>query len=491
MGVSSAVVPVIRKDAMVVADTSSLLVAGTRLLGALSECTLVIPAIVVSELESKRTDPLIGFLAREWIRLLEHCRTTCGVALRGGVAVPDSDRVWIRVEPNHTSQQVLPEWLRDGSHDSTVLAVAANLRKELEGGGVTPPAAHTVSQVVLMSNDSPMRLHATLELDGLEAIEFAASQARKVEPFTGRVSLTMSASDFDQLGTARAGALPDMFRTLVGDGCPANCLVDVRAPGSQVTAATYLVGHDRAEDVSHLSWHAKAAGVHARSLEQYVALTYLLAAPDDVSVVSLGGPAGTGKTLLSVAAGIHGVNAGVYRHCVVFKSLHEVGRGQEMGFLPGSVDDKIEPWGGSVRDALDTIAAIRCRSGRVLHGPAGDAVSVNAREMSSQVEVSPISYLRGRSMPDTFMVIEEAQNFSATELLTVLTRAGEGSKVVLTFDDTQVDNQFLPRGADAEVWSVVDAMKGLPMFAHVTLTEVERSELAKSASQVLETLLSR
>lgn len=147
------------KERIVVVDTSSLLVAGTHLLEILNSCEVVLPAIVVKELEEKRTHPTLGFLARDWLRLIESYRKTSPQELKVGVDLQEYSGIKLRVEPNHSNQKSLPEHLQDGSHDSTILAVAQNLRNE-------------DLPVALLSNDMPMRLHASLELD-IDAFEYS------------------------------------------------------------------------------------------------------------------------------------------------------------------------------------------------------------------------------------------------------------------------------------------------------------------------------
>ena len=198
-----------------------------------------------------------------------------------------------------------------------------------------------------------------------------------------------------------------------------------------------------------------------------------------VPIVSLGGSAGTGKTLVAVATGINELKYH-YDKIIVFRSLHELGQGQEIGFLPGDVNDKMAAWSGAVFDAIDVIAS---KGRSKTQGKPDDNKIKKYKEM---VEIAPITFLRGRSLARTFMILEEAQNFSRNEILNILSRAGEGSKVVLTFDAAQVDNRFLQSGKHADIWSVVDSLKDSDLFAHITLKQTERSEVAELAASILE-----
>ena len=223
-----------------------------------------------------------------------------------------------------------------------------------------------------------------------------------------------------------------------------------------------------------------------KTVEQDVALHYLKKSPDELPIVSIGGSAGTGKTLLTVATAIEAVKAHQYQKIVVFRSLHEMGVGQEMGFLPGDVADKMGPWSGAVGDALDVIAERR-KPAKKNEGPmAVEDRKKIAEKLAETIEVSPITYLRGRSLTNSFIILDEAQNFSFTELLNIISRVGEGSKLVLLFDSHQVDNRWLQTGARAEIWSVINHLKDQDLFAHITLQRTERSRVAELASRILE-----
>lgn len=448
------------EERVVVVDTSSLLLTGPDLLAILPKCKLVIPSIVVSELEGKRSHTTVGFLAREWLRLLEELRVEHGENLAKGVPAPSNSYVSVRVEPNNTNQERLPTHLRNGSPDSTILAVAKNLDE-------------TSGAVTVLSNDAPMRLKATLDL-GLDALEYNVSRASAVKPFNGREYVQLSDEEYvsSDIVNKDDGAVP--FETVVSSHLPkqftARALVSVQV-GSEEKSVAELVYN--AGELVTLPRKARVSGVVTRTVEQDVAVEYLRISPESLPIVSLGGGAGTGKTLLSVATGLDELDKGHYQKIVVFRSLHEMGRGQELGFLPGDLKEKMEVWGGAIYDALDFISG----SGKGAFDP---------KSLRNKIEISPITYLRGRSLSNSYIILEEAQNFSRSEILNIMSRAGEGTKLVLTSDPNQVDNKFLQSGANADIWSVIDSLKNEDLFAHITLTRTERSKVAAITSRLLE-----
>ena len=452
----------------IVADTSALLIRGTDLLRSLPVCDLIIPAIVVKELEGKRSSPAVGFLARDWLRLLELLRVTHGPELAKNVPLPDGYGIpgmKIRIEPNHSNQSILPAQLQDGSNDSTILAVTKAFEDESKVKG----------KVALISNDVPMRIHCTLEL-GIAAHEISSVTMDSAKPFSGRITIRVADDDVDEFFedgniVTKLALIDDQF-----EGTISRALVDFVHDGNILDTMIYTSG----EGLSSVprSSSNRASGISPKTVEQMVALNYLLKPVDEFPIVSIAGSAGTGKTLLTIAAGLEGVTKGHYQRVLVLRSLHEMGQGQEMGFLPGNVDDKMAPWSGAVMDSLEVIA-------KSMKNDDKRADPQDVAELKTSVEISPISYLRGRSITDTFMVLDEAQNFSRSELLNILSRAGEGTKVILVADPAQTDNRFLQSGSRAEIWSVIDSMKSSTLFGHMTLTKTERSAVAELAARIL------
>jgi PhoH-like ATPase len=426
-----------------VLDTSVLL-ADPRALLRFDEHEVVLPVVVISELEGKRAHPELGYFARQALRLLDDMRIEHGrldeplpVGELGGT---------LRVELNHVDTSALPAGFRssDRGHDndSRILAVAHNLAAE--GADVT-----------LVSKDLPMRVKASAV--GLVAEEYRGTGTVE-SGWTGMTEVTVPSEVIDHLydGDGEAVDLPEARQLPCHTG-----LVLVSDRGSALARVTpekqlRLVRGDR-----------DAFGLHGRSAEQRVALDLLL--DPDVGIVSLGGRAGTGKSALALCAGLEAVmERRQHRKVVVFRPLYAVG-GQELGYLPGTEAEKMNPWAQAVFDTLGALIT-------------SDVVEeVMDRGM---LEVLPLTHIRGRSLHDAFVIVDEAQSLERNVLLTVLSRVGQGSRVVLTHDVAQRDN--LRVGRHDGVAAVIEALKGHPLFAHVTLTRSERSPIAALVTELLE-----
>ena len=324
-----------------------------------------------------------------------------------------------------------------------------------------------------------MRLHSTLDL-GIKAIEFNATQVLDAAPFDGRYEIELTHEECvahnywgDEKDLHR---VEDLVLSKVPEDCSENAYLTIIEKGIDKPLAHVLLVGDNLVPVKR---KVRSHGIVGRTPEQDVAMTWLKMPADQLPIVSLGGSAGTGKTLVTVATALDELRYN-YDKIMIFRSLHELGQGQEMGFLPGDVNDKMSAWSGAVFDAIDVIAS----KGRKKNAQGSNEDEV--KKIKSMVEIAPITFLRGRSLSRTFMILEEAQNFSRSEILNILSRAGEGSKVVLTFDAAQVDNRFLQSGKNADIWSVVDSLKSSELFAHITLKQTERSEVAKLAASLLE-----
>jgi PhoH-like ATPase len=210
-----------------------------------------------------------------------------------------------------------------------------------------------------------------------------------------------------------------------------------------------------------------AFGLHGRSAEQRVALDILL--DPEVGIVSLGGRAGTGKSALALSAGLEAVlEKRLHKKVVIFRPLYAVG-GQELGYLPGTENEKMSPWAQAVFDTLGALVSQQVLDEVVERG---------------LIEVLPLTHIRGRSLHDSFVIVDEAQSLERGVLLTVLSRIGQGSRVVLTHDIAQRDN--LRVGRHDGVVAVVESLKGHPLFAHITLTRSERSQIAALVTEMLE-----
>lgn len=420
-----------------VLDTSVLL-SDPRALLRFDEHDVVVPVVVVTELEAKRSHPELGYFARQALRLMDELRVQSG-RLDEPIVLGDAGGT-LRVELNHTDVEALPSGLRLGDNDTRILAVAKNLAL----GG---------DDVVLVSKDLPMRVKASSV--GLVAEEYRAELVVE-SGYTGVQEIDVTAADLDRLfeeGIIDVEAAADL---------PCHCgLVLLSERGSALGRVTSdkrvrLVRGDR-----------EAFGVHGRSAEQRIALDLLL--DPDIGIVSLGGRAGTGKSALALCAGLESVlERRQHRKVIVFRPLYAVG-GQDLGYLPGTENEKMSPWGQAVYDTLNAVTTSEVVD------------EVTDRGM---LEVLPLTHIRGRSLHDAFVIVDEAQSLERNVLLTVLSRIGADSRVVLTHDVAQRDN--LRVGRYDGVVAVVEKLKGHPLFAHVTLNRSERSPVAALVTELLE-----
>ncbi len=429
-----------------VIDTSVLL-SDPRAMLRFAEHSVVLPIVVITELEAKRHHPELGFFARAALRLLDELRVEHG-HLDEPIRANEEEGT-LRVELNHTDPEVLPSGFRLGDNDSRILAVAANLRAE----------GHAVT---LVSKDLPMRVKAAAL--GIDAEEYRAEFAVD-SGWTGMRDVTISEQKMAELYDA--------------ESIPAPSTDDAGEEMSSLPVHTGFVLHSARgsalgrlkEDgsIRHVRGDLEIFGIHGRSAEQRVAIDLLL--DETIGIVSLGGRAGTGKSALALCAGLEAVlERRQHKKILVFRPLYAVG-GQDLGYLPGSESEKMNPWAQAVFDTL----------GAVVSAPVIEEVM--ARGM---LEVLPLTHIRGRSLHDAFVIVDEAQSLERNVLLTMLSRIGEGSRVVLTHDIAQRDN--LRVGRHDGVAAVVEALKGHPLFAHVTLERSERSAVAALVTDILERL---
>ena len=428
------------RDRLTYVIDTSVLLSDPWALNRFDEHEVILPLVVIGELEAKRHHPELGYFARQSLRLLDELRIEHG---RLDAPVPvGSPGGTLHVELNHTDSGVLPAGVRNDSNDSRILACALNLALERPAGSV-----------VLVTKDMPLRVKASAV--GLAADEY---RAQDIVPsgWTGMAELPVTGEQVDTLFHAGLidvdGARELPCHTGVKLVTPSSSALGRVTPGKQIR----LVRGER-----------EAFGLRGRSAEQRIALDLLM--DDEIGIVSLGGRAGTGKSAMALCAGLELVmERRAHRKVVVFRPLYAVG-GQELGYLPGSENDKMQPWAQAVFDTLSAVA-----SPQVVE-------EVIARGM---LEVLPLTHIRGRSLHDSFVIVDEAQSLERNVLLTVLSRLGTNSRVVLTHDVAQRDN--LRVGRHDGIAAVIETLKGHPLFAHVTLTRSERSPIAALVTELLE-----
>jgi PhoH-like ATPase len=422
-----------------VLDTSVLLADPGAFLR-FGEHDVVLPLVVISELEGKRHHPELGYFARRSLRFLDDLRAKHG-RLDQPLPLTDAGGT-LRVELNHADQHVLPAGFRADTDDARILAVALALQAEGK-------------DVLLVTKDMPLRVKAGSV--GLAADEYQPGPAAE-HSWTGMVEIGVSEAEVKRLYAGEAIDLDGAGDLPVHTGLVLS---------SQNGSALGRVGVDKS--VRLVRGDREAFGVRGRSAEQRIALDLLL--DESIGIVSLGGRAGTGKSALALCAGLDAVmERRKHKKVIVFRPLYAVG-GQELGYLPGSESEKMSPWAQAVFDTL----------GALVHDNVMEEVA--ARGM---LEVLPLTHIRGRSLHDAFVIVDEAQSLERGVLLTVLSRIGTNSRVVLTHDVAQRDN--LRVGRHDGIAAVIEALKGHPLFAHVTLTRSERSPIAEVVTDLLEDL---
>ena len=402
------------------------------------EHQVVLPLVVVSELEAKRHHPELGWFAREALRFLEELRYRYG-HLDRPVSANDLGG-FMHIELNHSDPSILPAGFRTAENDHRILACALNLQ-------------HDGHDVVLVTKDIPLRVKAGAV--GLPADDYRAQDV-VLTGYSGMVEVDVDPEEIDRLfanGFLELEQIQDQ---------PLHCGVQLSAGSQSALARVSAPGV-----VKLVRGDTEAFGLKGRSAEQRVALDLLL--DDSVGIVSLGGRAGTGKSALALCAGLESVlERGLHRRIVVFRPLYAVG-GQNLGYLPGSEDEKMNPWAQAVYDTLEGLV-----SDNVMD-------EIASRDM---LEVLPLTHIRGRSLHDSFVIVDEAQSLERNVLLTVLSRLGSNSRVILTHDVAQRDN--LRVGRHDGVQAVIEKLKGNELFAHITLKRSERSKIAELVTGLLD-----
>lgn len=419
-----------------VLDTSVLL-SDPQAFFRFAEHSVVIPVVVISELEKKRHDPEIGYFARRALRHLDDLRIKHE---RLDFPVPIGDGGSLRVELNHSNMAVLPSGLQLGDNDSRILAVAMNL-------------SHDGLNVTVVSKDLPMRVKASSI--GLSAEEYRAELAVD-SGWTGMAEISLGSDEMAILyedGALRTREVLEM---------PLNTGLVIHS--DRGSALGRVVGKG---EISLVRGDRDIFGLHGRSAEQRLAIDMLL--DPSMGIISLGGSAGTGKSALALCAGLEAVlERQQHKKIVVFRPLYAVG-GQELGYLPGDREEKMNPWGQAIFDTLGALVSDNVMNEVVDRG---------------LLEVLPLTHIRGRSLHDSFVIVDEAQSLERNVLLTVLSRIGQNSRVVLTHDVAQRDN--LRVGRHDGIASVIESLKGQSLFGHITLTRSERSAIAALVTSLLE-----
>ncbi len=437
---------------------------------------VVIPIEVVEEIDRFKRDPSEkGRNARQISRLLDGLREKGNLA--DGVSIDANGGTLQVVFCRSETLAQLPPELKGGNGDNNILAVAL---EQLRSGLIAdqPP-------VVLVTKDTNLRIKA--DAVGLTAQDYTTDKVDIADLYPGVCELTASAAAMDTLkgdGGLPLTALPSAqgVKLQSNEGVT---LVDQAQPNH-----TLLARYDaRRQSLLPLQRAGKVrlGKVGARNREQTFALDLLL--DPAVQLLTLVGKAGTGKTLLALAAGLHQVaDEHLYERLLVTRPV--ISLGKEIGFLPGSLEEKMGPWMQPIIDNLDFLlggsADDEAPRGGTSRGGANRPQRSNWTDLKGMglLEVEAISYIRGRSIPRQFMVVDEAQNLTPHEVKTIVTRVGEGTKIVFTGDPYQIDNPYVDAESNGLTW-LVERFKGQTLAGHVTLIRGERSELAELAANLL------
>jgi PhoH-like ATPase len=431
-------------------DTNVLLHDPNSLLS-FEENNVVLPIEVIEEIDRfKRESTELGQNARTVSRMLD--------ALRGkgrlseGVRLPNGGHLRIVFQKGHATTNGHAVFGTD-SVDNRILSLAFGIKK-------SQPKSHTV----LVSKDINLRVKA--DALGLSAEDYENDRVLIKDLYTGMVELMMSP---EKIASFRANGelevnggkqyFPNEYCTLVDETNPKRAaLAKVDLTGTKLIPII---------DCREGIW-----GIKPRNREQHFAFDALL--EDRIKLVTLMGKAGTGKTLLAMAAGLkRTVLDREFRRLVVARPT--ISMGKELGFLPGSLDEKLAPWMQPIHDALEMLSDLNMGHE---HRRSGDLMR------SGSIVVEALSYIRGRSIANQFMIIDEAQNLTPLEAKTIITRVGHGTKIIFTGDPYQIDNPYVDSSSNGFNY-VVSRFRAEPVAAHIELQKGERSELAELAANIL------
>lgn len=432
----------------VVLDTSILLSEGKRVFDKCKDTEYVIPMTSLKELERKKSDPSLGYTARSVVskirRLMsEQSNTTStdGFVLSNGSVV--------RIERNHVSISKVSDKLHlnplEIDNDTRILAVAYNLQQE------------TDKPVFIATKDMAMSIWA--DTIGLKTISLETDFENR--QWIDQVSeIQVSSEDINEIYQNKTITLPD--------DVPINTPVILKASGTNQSAmAISKKGfHFSLVTDQSISPIQGSHPVVAKSKEQHFFIKMLH--DDTIKAVSVGGVAGGGKTMLALAKGVEQIKKKNYKKIVVFRSMQSVGN-EDLGYLPGTESEKLDPWTAAVYDALQSFLP---------------KIEIDRLKRDETIEVLPITHVRGRTFHNSWVIVDEAQNLEKSVILTLLTRMGHSSKIILTHDISQIDNRHVSRYGG--IYEVVSRLHGHPLFSHISMTKSERSELAQVAAKLLD-----
>ncbi|MCM0083227.1 PhoH family protein [Geomonas sp. Red32] len=412
---------------------------------------IIIPITVIEEIDRFKKDMNeTGRNARHVSRLMDSLRQEG--SLSKGLPLENGGCIRIEIYEEHVMKRLPPE-LRQERGDNRILAVAVDLMETEK------------DPVILVTKDVNLRIKA--DALGLKAEDYESDKVAIEDLYSGMASIDVAAGQIDTFYSQgwldlEAGLLPNQYITLTESGSESHSAVGrYDANARRMVPLTAIVK----EGV----W-----SVFPRNREQSFALDALL--DDNVKIVTLVGKAGTGKTLLAIAAGLQKTaEENVYNRLLVSRPVFPMGR--DLGFLPGDIEEKLSPWMQPIFDNVELL----------LSGHEGERRhNKGYKELMAMgiLEIEPLTYIRGRSIPNQYLIVDEAQNLTPHEIKTIVTRAGEGTKVVLTGDPYQIDNPYVDAESNGLTY-VVERLKGEAISSHITMMKGERSELAELAANLL------
>ena len=417
---------------------------------------VVIPLVVIEEVDHfKKGEGETSRNSRQVSRFLDDLR------VKGDISngIPLERGGFLKVDVNSYGDLGISA-LSEQTPDNQILSVALKMKQ-----------IHKDNKVVLVSKDINVRIKATVI--GLDAEDYESDKVADLDTmYTGVLvhhvdgSIINQLYSFKKVDATLIEDLPNIF--------PNQYVVLKNMDGSSQRG---IARYDK--KTNHLVALADLTkgvwGIKAKNLEQTIALDMLL--NDDLKLVTLIGKAGTGKTLLAVAAGLQkSLDDQTYKKLIVSRPI--IPMGKDLGFLPGDVNEKMGPWMKPIFDNIDFLINGNSQT--------SEGVTVSSQDLMDQkmLEVEPLTYIRGRSIPCQYIIIDEAQNLTSHEIKTIITRAGEGTKIVLTGDCEQIDSPYLDSLSNG-LSHIVERFKDQTISAHITLIKGERSELAEIASNIL------
>ncbi|MFW5789704.1 MAG: PhoH family protein [Bacillota bacterium] len=431
-----------------VIDTNVLLM-NPRAIFSFEDNDVVIPMAVLEEIDDQKNKSSdLGYNARETSRILEDLRELG--RLDEGVKLEEGGTVKIVINGH---KRELPENINLDKMDNRIINAALYLNKNSD------------KEVILVSNDINLRLIA--DAFGLKAEMHKADRLSDEDLYTGSAQCEVSGDKIDQFyqnGNLNIEEFNNEIELYPNE------FINLTTPGEgSRQSALGIIEEDRL--VKLRNEKRNALGIKPLNREQTMAMELLLR--DEVELITLAGKAGTGKTLLAVAAGLEKVlNEKKYNRILVARPV--VPMGKDIGFLPGTKEDKLQPWMQPIFDNLDYI----------LKQNKNSDITFNKLVEKDMIQIEPLTYIRGRSVPDQFIIIDEAQNLSKHEVKTIITRVGKNSKIVLTGDPFQIDNPFLDKQNNGLSY-LAYRLREIDITGHIMLEKGERSELARIASEML------